>query len=51
MAEEFEHRDVCYRVYKALFGNSFYNRYFYRLYGVFAVIRHLNGWGARVTAY
>lgn len=51
MAEEFEHRHVCYEVYKALFGQTFFNRYFYRLYGVFAVARHLNAWGAKVAAY
>ena len=42
MAEEFEHRDVCFRVYKAAYGrgflNSILNGYFYRVYGfVFAM--------------
>jgi predicted metal-dependent hydrolase len=51
MAEEFEHRHVCYEVYKALFGQTFFNRYFYRLYGLISVFRHLNAWGAKATAY
>ena len=51
MAEEFEHRHVCYEVYKALFGKTLFDRWCYRVYGVFAVVRHLNAWGHRVSAY
>jgi predicted metal-dependent hydrolase len=51
MAEEFEHRHVCYEVYKALFGKTLYDRWLYRIYGVFAVVKHLNGWGHRVGQY
>lgn len=37
-AEEYEHKTVCYDVYKDLFGG-----YFYRLYGLFYAMRHLGG--------
>jgi predicted metal-dependent hydrolase len=51
MAEEFEHRTVCHRVYRALFGKTFFGRYFYRLYGLLYAIRHLGGWKGRVAGY
>lgn len=51
MAEEYEHREVCHRVYNALFGKTLFDRWCYRVYGVFAVISHLNAWGHRVSAY
>lgn len=51
MAEEFEHRHVCYEVYKALFGKTLYDRWCYRVYGVLAVMKHLNAWGHRVGQY
>jgi predicted metal-dependent hydrolase len=47
LAEEFEHRDVCHRVYGALFGRSFLDRYFYRVYGLLFAIKHLGAWSLR----
>jgi len=52
MVEEFEHHDVAYRVYEALFGSKgWFDAYVYRLWGFFSAVKHLGGWGNRVTAY
>ena len=52
MLEEYEHRDVAYRVYHALFGSkSWFNDYVYRVWGFFCAVRHLGAWGNQVTAY
>ena len=55
MAEEFEHREVCFKVYKALFCrglvNSIVNGYFYRLYGFIFALRHLGGFTRRALRY
>lgn len=51
MAEEFEHRDVCHRVYNALYGKTFYDRYCYRVYGLLCAMKHLGSWGKRVSTY
>jgi uncharacterized protein len=52
MLEEYEHRDVAYRVYKALFGSQgWFNDYVYRVWGFFCAVKHLGRWGNRVTAY
>jgi len=52
MLEEYEHRDVVYRVYHALFGSKgWFNHYIYRVYGFLCTLKHLGGWGNRVTAY
>ena len=51
MLEEFEHRDVVFRVYRALFGQRRLISYFYRVYGLISAMRHLGAWGNRVTAY
>jgi hypothetical protein len=55
MAEEFEHREVCFKFYHALFGRGFWNAivngYFYRLYGFFFAMRHLGGYSKKVSAY
>lgn len=45
-AEEFEHRTVCYDVYKTLYGG-----YWYRIYGLLYAIWHLGGYGKRATDY
>lgn len=51
LAEEFEHREVAYQVYMFLYGSkSFFNRYFYRLYGFVYAVRHLGGFGKRLAA-
>ncbi len=55
MAEEFEHRDVCFRVYKALFARTFWgklaNGWLYRCYGLVCAIRHLGAYGNDARAY
>ncbi|HEY6868569.1 MAG TPA: metal-dependent hydrolase [Novosphingobium sp.] len=56
MAEEFEHRNVCFDLYHALYGrglwNAIWNGYFYRLYGFLFAVRHLNtGYMERMYDY
>lgn len=52
MAEEFEHRNVCYQVYMELYGKkSFFNRYFYRIYGFMYAVRHLGSFQKRLGRY
>jgi predicted metal-dependent hydrolase len=52
MAEEFEHRSVCYDVYHELFVKKTPIRgYFYRLYGFFFAVKHLGGYSKRVAKY
>jgi len=55
MAEEFEHREICFTVYHALFGrglwNAIVNGYFYRVYGFICAMRHLNTHKARMLDY
>ena len=45
MAEEFEHRDVCWRVFRALYGRTlwqrFVNGWLYRVYGFVYAVMHL----------
>lgn len=55
MAEEFEHREVCFELFRAMYCQGFLNRivngYFYRLYGLFFAIRHLKGFADRACNY
>jgi predicted metal-dependent hydrolase len=55
MAEEFEHREVCFKAYHALFGrglwNAIVNGYFYRVYGFVYAMRHLNKHMDRMRNY
>lgn len=55
MAEEFEHREICFQFYKALYGRGpvrrITNGYFYRIYGLITAIRHLRGFAAEAVAY
>ncbi|MCZ4342844.1 metal-dependent hydrolase [Sphingomonadaceae bacterium G21617-S1] len=44
LAEEYEHRAVCYDVYKTLFGG-----YFLRIKATWFVFKHLGNFGARMT--
>ena len=46
LAEEFEHRSVCYEVYRALGGG-----YFGRIRGFLRALRHLGRYGKRVSVY
>jgi predicted metal-dependent hydrolase len=45
LAEEFEHKTVCYDVYHALFGG-----YFMRIYGLLYAMKHLGGFTKRAAA-
>src|ERR1700722_17569929 len=53
--EGFEHRTVCYDVFKALYARGWWkaivNGYFYRLYGFFVATRHIGSYAARCAAY
>jgi predicted metal-dependent hydrolase len=55
MAEEFEHRQVCFDVYHALFSRSLWNKiangYFYRVYGFVFAMAHLRGHTSRMVEY
>ena len=55
MAEEFEHREVCFQVYHAVFSRGLWgkiwNGYFYRVYGAFYAMAHLQGYMARMFSY
>jgi predicted metal-dependent hydrolase len=46
LAEEFEHRSVCYDLYETLYGG-----YWYRIYGLAVAFFHLGAYGARATGY
>lgn len=51
MAEEFEHRNVVYQTYMALYGKNWFNRYFYRVYGFIYAVRHLGDFSKRLSGY
>lgn len=55
MAEEFEHRDVCYRLFRALYAKSLWGRiangWLYRVYGVWTAVTHLGRYTKRVRAH
>lgn len=55
MAEEFEHREVCFQFFRAVYCQGFWNRivngYFYRIYGFLFAIWHLRGFSSRAVAY
>ncbi|MDF8334942.1 metal-dependent hydrolase [Novosphingobium cyanobacteriorum] len=56
MAEEFEHRHVCFDLYHTIYGKGFWNAilngYFYRIYGLLFAIRHLTtGYMNRMYEY
>ena len=55
MAEEFEHRMVCHRVFHRMYSRSLlgrvWNGYFYRVYGFVFAVRHLGGYIDRVSRY
>src|SRR5690606_28715712 len=50
LAEEFEHRSVCYDVYKPLYGHGL-RSYLYRLYGFVYAVAHIGSHVKRVNAY
>lgn len=55
MAEEFEHRDVCFRLFRALYARGlwerFWNGWLYRCYGLVSAIRHLGAYSTVVRDY
>lgn len=55
MAEEFEHREICFQVYKALYCQGFWNRfvsgYFHRIWGFLFAMWHLRGFSDRAVKY
>lgn len=55
MAEEFEHRDVCYRLFKTLFAQTlwgrFWNGWLYRVYGFICAVTHLGNYTKVVRSY
>jgi uncharacterized protein len=50
LAEEYEHREVAFDVYHALYGNSVF-AWAYRLYGFYCAITHIRKHTMRVSAY
>lgn len=55
MAEEFEHREVCYQIYHAIYSRGLWgkiwNGYFYRIYGTIYAMAHLQGYMAKMFEY
>jgi predicted metal-dependent hydrolase len=51
LAEEFEHRHVCFEVYRSLFGKGLFGGYFYRCYGYLYAYFHLTSHINRVADY
>jgi predicted metal-dependent hydrolase len=55
MAEEFEHREVCFQIYHAIYSRGLWgkiwNGYFYRIYGCVYAMAHLQGYMARMFRY
>lgn len=55
MAEEFEHREVCFQLYHRIFARglwrSVWNGYFYRVYGCIYAMAHLQGYMHQMFAY
>ncbi len=50
LAEEFEHREVCFQAYKALYGKGLF-AYLYRVWGFMFAAKHIGTHTARVAAY
>lgn len=50
LAEEYEHREVAFDVYHALYGNGLF-AYLYRIYGFYCAVTHIRAHTQRVTAY
>ncbi|MGE0742502.1 MAG: metal-dependent hydrolase [Hyphomonadaceae bacterium] len=52
MAEEYEHREVAFKIYQKLYGkNDLLNGWLYRVYGFLFAVLHLMGYGKRVGTY
>lgn len=50
LAEEFEHREVCFQAYKALYGKGVF-AYLYRVWAFIYAAKHIGTHTARVAAY
>lgn len=48
LAEEFEHREVCFKLYKRLYGKGLF-AWLYRLYGFAVAMRHIGGHTRRLA--
>jgi len=48
LAEEFEHRSVCYDLYKKMYGNGLFS-WLYRLYGFVTAMKHIGGHTRRLA--
>ncbi|MET0246459.1 MAG: metal-dependent hydrolase [Sphingomonas sp.] len=55
MAEEFEHREVCFQLYHRIFTRGLWGRiwngYFYRVYGCIYAMAHLQSYMSRMFNY
>jgi len=51
LAEEFEHRRVCFDLYEALYGGGLFRGYFYRCYGFVYAYLHLTRYMNRIADY
>jgi predicted metal-dependent hydrolase len=52
MAEEYEHREVAFKIYQRLYGKyDLFNGWLYRVYGFLFSVIHLMGYGKRVGKY
>lgn len=51
LAEEFEHRRVCFDLYQALFGRGLFRGYFYRCYGFIYAYFHLTRYMQGIADY
>jgi predicted metal-dependent hydrolase len=49
LAEEFEHREVCFQLYKALYGGGLF-AWLYRVYGFIVAVKHIGGHTRRLAA-
>ena len=53
MAEEYEHREVCFRLFRSLYARSlwgrFWNGWLYRCYGFLSAARHLGAYSKTVS--
>ncbi|MES3021821.1 MAG: metal-dependent hydrolase [Pseudomonadota bacterium] len=50
LAEEFEHREVAFQVYHAIYGKGLFS-YLYRLYALFYAVVHIRSHAERVAKY
>lgn len=51
LAEEFEHREITYKVFNTLYGKGFFRGYFARVNGAIQAVKHIRGYVQRMTNY